>query len=98
MSQYINFPTNKDCNILDLVFTNNESLIHGCSAIPVLQSTSHHSIVMVSTNLKVSNLAYDDDQPEPRSLFNALNFFSDDIEWNKLKSELQQIDWKEELC
>ena len=98
MSQYITFPTHKDGNTLDLVFTNNENLIHECSPIPILPSTSHHNIVMVSTTLKVNNLAYDDDQPEPRSNFNTLNFFSEEIDWNKLKNELSQINWKEELC
>ena len=97
MSQYVNQPTHKDGNILDLVFTNNENLIHDCSVIPVLQSTSHHSIVMVSTSLKVQNFAYDDDQPEARSKYNSLNFFSDEIEWNILKHELSQINWIEEL-
>ena len=52
---------------------------HDYSVLPVLQSTSHHSIVMVSTSLKVQSLADDDDQPEPHSKFNALNFFSDEI-------------------
>ena len=75
----MNKPTHKDGNILDLVFTNNENLIHDYSVLPVLQSTSHHSIVMVSTSLKVQSLAHDDDQPEPHSKFNALNFFSDEI-------------------
>ena len=58
------------------------------SVLPVLQSTSHHSIVMVSTSLKVQTLDHDDDQPEPRSKFNALNFFLDEINWNELKNDL----------
>ena len=98
MSQYVNQPTHKDGNILDLVFTNNETLIHDYSVIPVLQSTSHHSIVMVSTSLNAQYLPYDDDdQPEPRSKFNALNFFADEIEWNELKNDLNQINWINEL-
>ena len=50
--QHVLSPTHKDGNILDLVFTNNISLIHDCSTIPVLHSTSHHSIVMLSTCYK----------------------------------------------
>ena len=46
MSQHVQTATHKDGNILDLVFTNNSNLIHDCVSIPVLQSTSHHSIVM----------------------------------------------------
>ena len=97
MSQYVNVPTHKDGNILDLVFTNNEHLIHDCSVVPVLQSTSHHGIVNVSTSLKVQSTVYDDDKPEPRSKFNSLNFFSDEIEWDSLKKDLSQIDWKKEF-
>ncbi|XP_066935006.1 uncharacterized protein [Clytia hemisphaerica] len=47
--------------------------------------------------LKVQNFASDDDKPEPRSKFNALNFFSDEIDWNKLKEDLNQIDWDVKL-
>ncbi|XP_066933083.1 uncharacterized protein [Clytia hemisphaerica] len=97
MSQYVNQPTHKDGNTLDLVFTNNEDLIHDYSILPVLQSTSHHSIVMVSTRLKVQSFSSNDDKPEPRSKFNALNFFSDEIDWNKLKEDLNQIDWDVKL-
>jgi len=97
MSQYVNQPTHKDGNILDLVFTNNENLIHDYSVLPVLPSTSHHSIVMVSTILKVQSLAHDDDQPEPRSKFNALNFFSDEVNCNELKNDLNQINWNDRL-
>ena len=97
MSQYVNQSTHKDGNILDLVFTNNENLIHDYSVLPVLQTTSHHSIVMVSTSLKVQSLAHDDDQPEPRSKFNALNFFADEINWNELKNDFSQINWNHKL-
>ena len=89
MSQHVILPTHKDGNILDLVFTNNDNLIHECSTIPVLQSTSHHDIVMVSTCFKVNNLN-DEEQPkiEPRTGFNALNFFSDDTDWKRTKQFL----------
>ena len=97
MSQYIQKPTHKDGNTLDLVFTNNEYLIHDYSILPVLQSTSNHSIVMVSTSLKVQNFVCDDERPGPRTKFNALNFFSEEIDWTKLKDDLNQIDWNEKL-
>ena len=53
--------------------------------------------VMVSTSLKVQNFACDDEKPEPRTKFNALNFFSEEIDWTKLKYDLNQIDWNEKL-
>ena len=85
ISQYVNTPTHKDGNILDLVFTNNENIIHNCAIIPVLQSTSHHKIVMVSTCLNVNAISDKDEQPEPRTGFNTLNFYADEIDWAKIK-------------
>ena len=43
---------------------------------------------MVSTNLNVQNFPQnDDDKPEPRSKFNTLDFFSDEIEGAEKRSE-----------
>ena len=97
MSQHVLSPTHKDGNILDLVFTNNSSLIHDCVAVPVLQSTSHHSIVMVSTSYKIKLQTEDEDLRPPLTRFNALNFFHNDINWTSLSSSLQNINWNEEL-
>ena len=98
MSQHVLFPTHKDGNTLDLVFTNNANLIHDCVPVPVLQSTSHHSIVMVSTTYKVKVLLEDEEQRPPLTKFNALNFFHNDIDWNKLEEHINNIDWHNELA
>ena len=97
MSQYVDIPTHKDGNILDLVFTNNDSIIHNCSTIPVLQSTSHHDIVMVLTCLNVNSITDKDDQPEPYTKFNTLNFYAENIDWVNIKKNLQKINWIEKL-
>ena len=98
MSQHVNSPTHKDGNILDLVLTNNSSLIHDCVTIPVLQSTSHHSIVMVSTTYKVKFQLEDEEQRPPLTRFSALNFFNKEIDWNKLTAKIEEIDWDTNLA
>ena len=62
-------------------------LIHNCAIIPVLQSTSHHKIVMVSTCLNVNAISDKDEQPEPHTGFNTLNFYADEIDWTKIKEK-----------
>ena len=96
LTQYISSPTHKDGNILDLVFTNNESLIHECSIVPVLRSTSHHDIVLIQTSFKVENRS-NEETPEKRTGFHAMNFYADSIEWNKIANALNCIDWDTEL-
>ena len=97
MSQYIDSPTHKDGNALDLVFTNNEQIIHSYTTVPVLQSTSHHDIVLVSTTLKIQNYLLDNDQQEPRTKFNTLNFFADNIDWETIKNDLKNVNWQSEF-
>ena len=95
LTQMISKPTHKDGNTLDLLLVNNTSLIHHCSIIPVLHSTSHHALIQVSTGYKSSFDAGQSERPKLTS-FNALNFFSEDIDWEAIKSELNEIDWKQE--
>ena len=71
LSQYVTKPTHKDGNILDLVFVNNSSLIHNYTNVPVLPSTTHHSIVEISTTYKVKCLGTDKDYKAPRT-FSAI--------------------------
>ena len=97
MSQHVLTPTHTDGNTLDLVFTNNSSIIHNCSTIPVLQSTSHHSIVMTSTLYKVKVQTADDDERPPLTMFNSLNFFSKEIDWGNLNNALCEVNWEEKL-
>ena len=97
LSQYVLCPTHKDGNILDLVFVNNSSLIHDCSTVPVLHSTTHHSIVQISTSYKVKCETTTSEERSPRTLYNTLNFFSDEINWEVLTEEMSTINWKEIL-
>ena len=97
LSQIVTKPTHKDGNILDLVFVNNQSLIHDCTNIPVLQSTSHHYIVEVSTPYKVKTCNTSSNEKAPRTMFNTLNFFSDDINWETVNEKIGNINWKDKF-
>ena len=97
MSQYVQNPTHKDGNILDLVFTNNVNFIHDCVTIPFLQSTSHHHIVMVTTPYKVKIHPIKDEEKTQQNMFNSLNFFSKEVDWEKINTSLSEIKWEDEL-
>jgi hypothetical protein len=97
MTQFVQTQTHKDGNVLDLLFTNNSTLIHDCVNIPVLQSTSHHDIVMATTSYKVNVEEEDADMTTPLTMFRSLNFFSPDIDWDKLNEILENVNWEEEL-
>ena len=95
LTQVIKSPTHKDGNTLDLVFVNNTSLVHDIAILPVLQSTSHHSIIQISTTYKADPID-DCSRPKP-SMFNALNFFHQDADWDKLEEALQCVDLNESM-
>ena len=94
LSQIIEGPTHKDGNTLDLILVNNTELIHHWITTPVLQSTSHHSTIQVSTTYKTSS-KFKDVAPPPLSGFNTLNFFSEDVNWDNISNSLGDINWQE---
>ena len=96
LSQMISTPTHKDGNILDLLLVNNTSLVHHCSIIPVLHSTSHHCLIQTSTSYKSSFKPESAERPKLSS-FNELNFFNEDSDWVSINKKLNDIDWKKEL-
>ena len=38
-----------------------------------------------------------DEQPEPPTGFNTLNFYADENDWAKIKEKVRNIKWKETL-
>ena len=97
LTQMITEPTHYQGNTLDLVFTNNTSLIHDHCIIPTLRSTSHHYMVTMQTQYKAANL-HTPGESQPRlSPFDYLNFHSKDAKWESLASSLETINWSEEL-
>ena len=97
LTQMITEPTHYQGNTLDLVFTNNTSLIHDHCVIPMLRSTSHHYMVTLQTQYKAPNLPRNDDEQPRLSPFDYLNFHSKDANWESLDSALGAVNWMEEL-
>ena len=87
-SQLVNFPT-RDNNILDLVFTDNTSLvINVCADIPL--SSSDHDSINFTVNLYANN--------GPSSNFASdFNVFSNydlcKADWSSINNMLCSIDW-----
>ena len=88
--QQIDKPTRGN-NILDLVFTNNDSLIH---SVNISNTTfSDHRMIEIQTNL-----ANDKKSPvaTPNTgTFSNFNFHSKNIKWEEVNQELQEIHWEE---
>ena len=98
--QYITKPTHKDGNILDLCFTNNAALIHSFQCDFTI--TSHHSIVHLKTTLKAqcveeATFRQPNTDDGPGSVFDSLNFFSDEANFLGLSENLKSTNWNEVL-
>jgi len=98
LTQTIMEPTHYQGNTLDLVFTNNTSLIHDHIVVPTLRSTSHHHMVTIQTQYKATHCQANEGEDHPRlSQFDYLNFHSKDANWEELCLELLSINWVDEL-
>ena len=79
--------------ILELVLTNNNRLIHSYdSIIPQFSSASDHYIVECKSTLGQSTLIDEIDKPDCISLLDKLKFIND-IDWEKVRSSFTEIDW-----
>ena len=96
LKQNITQPTHLAGNTLDLLFTNNQHLLHSYSCHETLRSYSDHHIVEAKTQFKATSPA-DEDKPDFISLLDKHNFFSNDIQWNQLSEELENINWTGQL-
>ena len=75
LKQYVNESTHKDGNILDLFFTNNDSLVNDLSYSKPLNSITHHCIVEVATTYRPNIQRFKERKAPPRTGFHSLNFF-----------------------
>ena len=93
--QYISKSTHRQGNTLDLVFVNNDLLIHSYQVNDILQSISHHSIIQIASTIGLESSKYTkpDDQDLSTSL-RKFNFHSEDIDWEKINCDFQSIEWE----
>ena len=81
--------------MLDVIYTNNDDLIHNFNVLP--STKSDHFLIEVSAVYKEPSVsevehpsmtdAVDEGDPD----FGDLNFFSEKIDWNALEMELGQV-------
>ena len=98
LSQIIQQPTHIQGNILDLVMTNNISLIHDYNCVPTLRSISHHSMINLETSYKSPNFSSNEKEHHDKlSPLDQLNFQSKDVNWDSFDAALLSVDWVENL-
>ena len=91
LQQHIDYPTHRDGNTLDLVFTNNSSLIHSHQSL--VTSMSDHKIIECCSTIGTHHHNVQEEKPAKSSQFDYLNFHSNDIKWDTIAKELNDIDW-----
>jgi len=96
LEQYIDQPTHKLGNTLDLVFSNNPQFIHSYQCNQTLYS-DHYIIEGKVMYTQPNRPKLTDNEPsinqEPGAMFDLLNFFSDDTNWNGIEMDLRNYNW-----
>ena len=91
LQQIITTPTHKDGNVLDLLMTNNSSLVHSYECVPTARNISHHSIVEVAVKYEADN--NDSPRTELGGTLDDFNFFDENIDWDEINMILSDHDW-----
>ena len=89
LTQHITTPTHVEGGVLDLVFSNNSHIVHSYNTLKPLRSTSDHYVIEVNTPIMSKRSDKEEEKPEFISPFSNLNFFSNDIDWEKISSEIK---------
>ena len=93
LSQYITTPTHVAGGTLDLLFCNNDAIIHSYNTLKPLQSTSDHYVLEVNAHIQCNSKFDEEEKPERASPLDNLNFHSNDIDWEAMSGELKiQLD------
>ena len=95
LTQCIESATHRKGNTLDLVFTNNDDLIHSYTSTPT-QMSDHFILECMTTLLNESGTSKADVTPEPERLA-SLNFHSEKVDWQLMKTAFAEVDWDAEL-
>ena len=93
--QQIELPIHRDGNVLDVLFTDNSNLIHSYTC--TYSGQSDHNIVEVKSLYKTTTSHKEQHQPEvtkeDTASFFSLNFFNEDIDWERINSAFKEVDW-----
>ena len=91
LSQIVNKSTHSAGNILDLVLTNNDAAFAFLDATPT-SPVSSHSMLDIACSIS-SPLQTDKELPPNSSIFDDLNLFSEDIDWDTINQKLSEVEW-----
>lgn len=98
LSQHITSPTHIHGNTLDLVFTNNETLIHTIECTNTVQSISHHNVIRMATQYKVGDIEkVKKDAHNLLSPFDELNFHDENIDWESINTSVRSINFERQF-
>ena len=91
--QIIDEPTREE-NTLDLIYTNESSMVMNVEC--TKSNLSDHNRIEITTNIKTRK----EDELENKKRENemgmrGLNYTDENIEWDKIRTELEEIQWKE---
>ena len=96
LTQHVTIPTHVAGGTLDLLFCNNDAIIHSYDTITPLQSTSDHFVLEFNVHIHCNDNSEEERKPERVSPLDNLNFHSNDINWEavseKLKIQLDNAD------
>ena len=95
LTQMVHQANHKVGNTLDLLFTNNQQLINEINCLP--SKFSDHFVVEISSHFKSHFAKGQESKRQYTNTFDSLNFFSDDINWDLIKSDLQNVEWEQVL-
>ena len=91
--QIIEEPT-REGNMLDLIYTNETSMIIQVENIK--SNLSDHDRIEIATNIKTrKDEELKDKKRENEISMRKLNYTDENIEWDKIRKELEEIQWKE---
>ena len=98
LSQEVNTPTHRKGNVLDLIFTNNSEMLHSYECNDTI--LSDHYLINAKINYKneVQENGEEAISSETSTTnFDRLNFFSEKIDWKKVKQNLKEFNWRAEF-
>jgi hypothetical protein len=97
LNQMIDTPT-RGSNILDLIFTNNDELIHEITVNKTI--LSDHNLIDITSNIrrrKTISHRIPNQINTTATDFGDLNFFSTATDWTNIARELEAVDWRAQM-
>lgn len=92
LDQHIAEPT-RDQNVLDLIFTNNENMVHNIS---ITDTTfSDHKLIEVMTNLEYPGKV--EKKITRTGPFSKYNFNNRNIDWEAINQHIEEIEWENQM-